>query len=806
MADPDTASIPPEKTESRADADPKPESSKFWLGEITAAGKRDDNWIKRARKVVNRYRDERDHDSGSVAGEKRANILWSNTELLKSALFQGLGNPDVRRRFPKRGKDEKNTKQAALVMERGATYTNDAYDCESQIEAAVEDMVLPGRGVCWVVYDAVVKDGEIKYQSVKDEHVFWEDYRTSAGRKESDIWWKARRHYYARDDLITYFGEKHGKVIPLNAQVADSTADRKKDADDTFKRSSVWEVWDKNKRERIYIAEDYQWVVKRDPDPYGVTEFYPCPDTLYGCKTTSSLTPIPEFTLYQDQADELDVIATRLSFLIEALKRRGVYDSSMEGSDGQLSQLALAGDNQFLPFKGFAGLMEKGGLKAVFQTEDLAPIVAAIEGLYKRAAFLVNSIYEVTGIADIMRGASDPNETATAQKIKGQFGSMRLQKRQRRVQRFIRDLVRIKTEIIAEHFTREQLQEMVGLDMPLAAEKQAAQQKLAMFQQQAQMAAQAAQMAQSGQAPPGAQNGAGGPPGAPQMGHNGGPPMMGGMMPPPQPPDPAMIQELQDLIKLPTWEEVSAILRSDQRRGYKVDVETDQTAQIDEQEEKNSRIEFMSTITTLMEKAIPMAMQMPAMRPLIKESIQFVVKAFKAGRPLEEAFEDAFAQLEKMPPPQGGGDPVAEAKAAQIQQDMQISVQEAQANAQKSAADIQAKQQQTQADAAKSSLDVQAAQQDAQTKAADAEAERAIKLKQAHVDMVRQAEKDEMDRQMAFHNADLTKTMDHLDAQEAIDGILAGRREQAMAVAEHKQKMAHAERKANQPTAQSGAQ
>jgi hypothetical protein len=541
-----------------------------------------------------------------------------------------------------------------------------------------------------VVYDAIIdKDEEtgeesIKSQSVKDEHVYWEDFRTSSGRKWSDVWWVGRCHYYSRDDLKKYFPDA-ASLIPLNAQLADTVADRKKDEDDTFKRARVWEIWDKSKRQRVYVAEDYNYILKKEDDPYKLEHFFPCGEPLYGIKTTSSLVPVPEFTLYQDQANELDTIATRLSVLIEALKRRGVYDAGLEGSDNQLSGLAFAKDNEFVPYKGFAALMEKGGLKSVFQTEDLAPLVTAIEGLYKRAADLIQHIYDITGISDIMRGSSEASETATAQSLKANYGSMRVQKRQKRVQRFIREITRIKTEILAEHFTREQLSEMTGIDMPLMADKQAAMQQLQAIQMQAQMAAQAQQ---AGQAGPGGQMGPGGP--APMMGHNGGPPMPPGAAPgmagmAHAPPDPEMIQQLQEVIKLPTWEEVSAILRSDARRGYKIDVETDQTAQADENAEKSSRMELLSTVTQYMEQTVPMMMQVPQLKPLVKETTMFAIKAFKAGRPLEEAFEDAFAKIEAMPPPQAPPDP----KMAELQLQKEQNAQELQfkqASAQQDAA------------------------------------------------------------------------------------------------------------------------
>lgn len=114
--------------------------------------------------------------------------------------------------------------------------------------------------------------------------------------------------------------------------------------------------------------------------PYKLRDFFPCPEPIYAVKTTGSLEPIPEYTLYQDQADELDAITTRLYRLVDALRRRGIYDASAEDDGKTLGQLAYAGDNEFLPYKGFAALMEKGGLAGVFQSENLEPIIKVVQG------------------------------------------------------------------------------------------------------------------------------------------------------------------------------------------------------------------------------------------------------------------------------------------------------------------------------------------------------------------------------------------------------------------------------------------
>ena len=64
-------------------------------------------------------------------------------------------------------------------------------------------------------------------------------------------------------------------------------------------------------------------------------------------------------------------------------------------------------------------------------------------------------IYEVLGVSDIMRGSSKATETATAQSIKAQFGSTRVQLNQFYIAEWVTNLLRIKAEIISKHWQPE---------------------------------------------------------------------------------------------------------------------------------------------------------------------------------------------------------------------------------------------------------------------------------------------------------------------------------------------------------------
>ena len=449
-------------------------TARYWQLEIDQASEFEKDWRDRGIRVVERYRDER--DTGSVGPlTHRFNILWANTETLKGALFARMAQPDVRRRF---NDGDASARQVAIALERALLYGLDVYDSETPIRAALEDYLLPGRGVVWVVYEPIIikektkieikgedvqilEEEEIERlgdQRCRFEYVHWQDYRESPSRRPEDAMWRARRHLFTREELVGR-GFDHAEEVPLNWMPEREDIS---DIDELYNRAEVWEIWDKVKRRRLFIATGYKDVLADDDDPYTLENFYPCPTPLIAVRTNNTSIPVPEFTLYQDQADELDRVTTRITFLIEGLKRRGVYDSSIP----ELAHLATATDNEFVPSDNFSNLAQKGGLAGAFQTEDISAITQVLAGLYNQRNQVLQAIYEVTGISDILRGGgTKASESATAQQLKAQYGSMRLRLRQEDISKYIRDLFRIKAELIAENYEPEILERMTGVEI-----------------------------------------------------------------------------------------------------------------------------------------------------------------------------------------------------------------------------------------------------------------------------------------------------------------------------------------------------
>jgi len=819
--------------------------AKYWHTQLESAKVRERSWVKSAKEVIARYHDDRNGYPGSRDNERKVNILWSNTEIQKGALFAELGQPDVRRSFPKPGRANKVARTSAIVLERTLHALNNRYSPESEIRDAIEDSLLAGRGEAWVEYNPRVeqvesadleatqgedgsfgvegleqdrdpdKDDEvgtpseerITYQDARVVHVCWEDFRHGPGKKWEDVPWVGRPHFMTREDLEQQFPE-HADKIPLSyvLEEADLVGSQltnwKKDGIQDFERARVWEIWYKPGRIRVYVADDYEFELRRDDDPYRLEGFFPCPRPLYGVKNAGTLMPRPEYLQYQDQAAELDRVNTRIYRLLEKLRYCGVYDASSD-DDQALQDIGKLEDGQFIPFKNLSSLSQSGGLAAAFQTRDLAPIAAAIQALSQRAMELINGIYEITGISDILRGSSDPNETAAAQGIKKQSGSQRIQLKQKEVQRFVRDLYRIKAELVAEHFEREILSDMSGILLPLAAEQQQAKMILGQIQaQQAQMQAMVPQVPQGPQSPgpmPAAQQlGAapaqgialpppsgglpslqptpnGGAPGGfgagtpalpsaaaigPLQGQVGLP--LGALAPQLPPLDVDQLAELQQIVDACSWEDVSGVLRSDDRRNYNINIETTSTAFEDAQEEKAQRLEYLQVMTGMLEKAVPAIQANPKIGPFVQELVLFTSRAMEVGRTLEEALEDTFKGLMEPnpnPPPPSPQEMEAQARIAKIQSDTQIAqlkyqselqaaqvkhadqLQKAQAEVMKAQYEAQSAVQQMQAQLARAQSDQMAERMkfqsqinDLQGKSANDDATRALKQQEIQID------------------------------------------------------------------------
>jgi hypothetical protein len=639
-----------------SEADQSAKDARKWKAELALAGKREKTWRDEADKVVKRYR-------GEEAKKNRFNVLWSNTETLRPAIYNSRPAPDVRRRF--RDSDPVG-KAVSEVLERSLMVMID-YECTDQgLKNDTFDGLVVGRGVSRIRYIPSLRQvgddeklpgeapegeskadaddhsnteqeeqEEVEYEQVLPEHVDWRDFRHGYGRTWDEVPWTGFRHKLSKPDSLKKFVEADIQGVKFAAPTSEDPKKPGDEVNETSKVAEFWEIWDKIGAQVFFIQEDVEQLLfpKDNPDgtpPIDFSGFFPVPEPLRLIENTGSLLPIIPFHLYEEQADQLDKITGRIDRIIDRMRLRGVYDSQL----AELNDLMANDDNELTPVQNAKAWMD-GGLDKAISWFPIEKAQAILVSLYEARDRQKAIIDELTGIADIMRGATDPNETLGAQELKATFGSIRLQRMQKEVQRYAKDLIRLASEAMCGKFAPETFSEMTELQFPTAVEKQ-------------QLIMKAEQAKAMGSQPP-----------------------QPGMPPPPPPPDPA-------LLKVPSWDEILQLMRSASMRRFKIDVETDSTVAGTLNSDMTGLSQVMKAISETLTGLAPLVQSGAIPIEAAKELVMAVIRRARLGI----VVEDAFDKLQAPKPPPDPNQAKAAADVQKAQADAQAKVQVAQANAQ----------------------------------------------------------------------------------------------------------------------------
>jgi hypothetical protein len=399
-----------------------------------------------------------------------------------------------------------------MMLERALEFEIEHYsDYKSAMDSAVFDRLIGGRGTAWVRYEPHIvaekqqspEDGyqvtedideadestnglevesqeRIEYECAPVDYVHWRDFGHTVARTWEEVTAVWRKVYMNRDALVERFGEDLGYEIPLDTKPEESQSYTRNT--EMPYQACIYEIWCKETGKVYWISKSLGKILDERDDPLQLENFWPCPRPLYSNLTTDNLEPIPDFTMYQDQAKELDVLADRIDGLINALKVRGVYDAS----EPALQRLFSEGENNILiPIHNWVAFAEKQGMAGALNLVDLAPFAQALMQCYQAMEQVKNQIYEIMGIADIQRGQTDPNETLGAQIIKSNNAAGRLKTMQHNVVNFATMLLNIKAQIICNHFTDDTLVKISGATQLSPQDQQLVPQALALLRNEA---------------------------------------------------------------------------------------------------------------------------------------------------------------------------------------------------------------------------------------------------------------------------------------------------------------------------------
>lgn len=658
--------IPPDSVADISEFGMSPEGwADYWRAEIASADRETQNWRKRAARVVKRYRDERE-DTGLGSYTKKYNILWSNVQTMLPAVFGRAPEPVVGRRY---SDPDTVARVASMILERALRFQiSSQRNFVDGMRNALQDRLLPGLGTVWVRYQ-VSKDsptGTIDndvYTSAMGEsapvdYVYWEDFGYIPARVWEEVPAVWRVVYMTREQLVERFGEeiggavvldyvpaRHGKMSTGGGEQTDEPKNK------VIKQARIFEIWDKRREVVTWLSQEYPTPLDVRKDPMGFPGFFPCPKPLFATNTTGNTLPVPDYVMYQDQAQELDSITQRLFYLTKALKIVGVYDGSQLGIQRMLTEGV---DNQLIPVDTWAAFAEKGGIKGCIDFLPLEQVATTVSKLYEIRQHVIEDIYQITGISDIVRGAGNPNETATAQRIKAQFASIRLEDLKSQMGQFVTDTLRLMAHVMTQFFDPQTLVIQSAIEQTLDGQEAIKQAEQAQMQQMAQQ-----QQTAPGAMPP--------PPGMSPTAMPGA-----GLLPPPN-----------------VIEQAIQLLKRGRLADFRIDVEAESMVEPDIAAERDARSQFLTSITQFMQAALPAAQQQPSLAPIVGALLTWGIRGFRVGRDIEGVIDNAVTAMnQEAKQAQAAGpkpDPKAEAEKQKMMLEVERGKQEMQFQAQENA-------------------------------------------------------------------------------------------------------------------------
>lgn len=594
-------------------------------------------------------------------------IFWANIEVLGPSIYARPPVPVVVPRFNSR-KPVPN--MASQLLERSISVAFEQEHIDQLMRLIRNDLTVNGRGVPWVRYDTTEKE------KVCLDHKDRKDFLHEPARNWREVGWVAGAAYLSRDKMRKRFTQKDedGSYLVDQAEYEIDKDAKKNKATDQTKKAKVWEIWHKGENKVIWVTEGVDRVLEEAPPHLTLDDFFPCPEPAYGTVQRRSLVPVPDMLFYKDQLEEINELTARISALSEALRVRGFYPAGT-GEIGDAIEAAInSNDNRkiMVPISNFAAF-GNGGAKDSIVWLPIDMVATTITQLVQLRKELIDDVYQITGLSDIMRGSTAASETATAQKLKSQYGSVRVRDKQSEMVRLARDLARIMGEIMAENFSPKTLLDMSQLDIATNAdvkkEMDGLTQQIAKMQQDIQSAQQDPHVQQMVQ-----QN--------PDKAHEVLQQAQGQMQ--------QLQQQIEDLKEKPTLEKCVALLRENRLRPFVLDIETDSTIQPDEDAEKQRRAEFLQALGGTLQQLAPMVQQNPKTASFAGEVLKFALAPFRAGRELEQSIDEFVEQMQQMAPPQ---QPNGDAMQAQVdQQRVQIEGQRLQFDQQKAQNEFQIRQ------------------------------------------------------------------------------------------------------------------
>jgi hypothetical protein len=172
--------------------------------------------------------------------------------------------------------------------------------------------------------------------------------------------------------------------------------------------------------------------------------------------------PTTDYSFFEQIDTELQRLYKRRRLIIEQIKAASIHDSSLIS----IEDMTDIGDGDSVPVDHMAEKLDgAASLDKVIMFWPLKERIETVREITNQIGLLKSQVDELMGIADVVRGASNPQDGQETNKIKERWAGIRLKRKQIAVQKQVRDLFRMMAELTVEHVTPENLSKMTQIDV-----------------------------------------------------------------------------------------------------------------------------------------------------------------------------------------------------------------------------------------------------------------------------------------------------------------------------------------------------
>lgn len=305
-------------------------------------------------------------------------------------------------------------------------------------------------------------------ERVQQERVFmkpvsYKEFGWDYSAKEFSEWeFVFYRYKWTKRQIVQRFGKEALAHLNYDLQKTDRGAERRR-------KCEIIELEHRPTRRRYIFELSGKGVIKTieekgdEPEESGemsqslnTQNFFSCPYPLFDNLCTEDSIPFTEYSQVRDILEQIHDLYERKTQCTRLARPRALYDSLIQELSSLISK---AKQGTYIGVPGLASKVRQG--QALILYLDVTPVINAMKEFAAQIEQELNGYDQITQFSEVVRGVTNPYESATATERKSQFSLSRIKPLQQDMQRWCRDSIRLLVDVALEKFSEERCYEIL---------------------------------------------------------------------------------------------------------------------------------------------------------------------------------------------------------------------------------------------------------------------------------------------------------------------------------------------------------